>query len=302
MRRSVSLLTVAVALLAGCGPTAYASGTRVTARGTARPSTAGSPNQQGTSAHPTRVPQQPANPAPRNLQWYLDRLPQFPPAPHPKPVTLPHAPRQAAWVSRIPTTQRVAFITIDDGWVKRPEALALLRASRTPVSLFLTVNAVKDNPGYFRGLQQSGAVIESHTVSHRRLRGMPYAEQKQEICGSSDWLGAQYGRRPTLFRPPFGEKDDDTLRAAYDCGIQAGFFWTETVDRGKVFYQTADKRIQPGDIILMHFRDAYADDFLAALTAIKASGLTPALLEDYVSAHSDGYGAGSVPVERMRSV
>ena len=32
----------------------------------------------------------------------------------------------------------------------------------------------------------------------------------------------------------------------------------------------------------MHFRPAFPDDFVAALTAIKAAGLTPALLEDYV--------------------
>ena len=33
----------------------------------------------------------------------------------------------------------------------------------------------------------------------------------------------------------------------------------------------------------MHFRPAFPDDFIAALTAIKEAGLTPALLEDYVS-------------------
>ena len=33
----------------------------------------------------------------------------------------------------------------------------------------------------------------------------------------------------------------------------------------------------------MHFRPAFPDDFIAALAAIKNAGLTPALLEDYVS-------------------
>ena len=33
----------------------------------------------------------------------------------------------------------------------------------------------------------------------------------------------------------------------------------------------------------MHFRPAFPDDFIAALAAIKSAGLTPALLEDYVS-------------------
>jgi hypothetical protein len=32
----------------------------------------------------------------------------------------------------------------------------------------------------------------------------------------------------------------------------------------------------------MHFRPAFIDDFLAVLAAIAQSGLTPALLEDYI--------------------
>jgi peptidoglycan/xylan/chitin deacetylase (PgdA/CDA1 family) len=86
-----------------------------------------------------------------------------------------------------------------------------------------------------------------------------------------------------LFRPPYGEKDDTTLRVARECGLRAGFFWTETVHKGKVRYQTG-RRVQPGDIILMHFRPAFVDDFIAALQAIHRAGLTPALLEDYLPA------------------
>ena len=63
--------------------------------------------------------------------------------------------------------------------------------------------------------------------------------------------------------------------------VKAGFMWKETVHKGKVRFQEG-KRVQPGDIILMHFRKAFVKDFLAALRAIKKAGLTPALLEDYV--------------------
>ncbi|MFD0594941.1 hypothetical protein ACFQZ4_23250 [Catellatospora coxensis] len=47
-------------------------------------------------------------------------------------------------------------------------------------------------------------------------------------------------------------------------------------------YQTAKKVVQPGDVLLMHFRPALMDDLLGALNAIYKSGLTPALLEDYI--------------------
>ena len=72
----------------------------------------------------------------------------------------------------------------------------------------------------------------------------------------------------------------------HDCGLKAAFHWSETARNGKVFYQTSLHKIRPGDIILMHFRDTFAKDVLAALTAIHEAGLTPALLEDYIGAPS----------------
>jgi peptidoglycan/xylan/chitin deacetylase (PgdA/CDA1 family) len=208
------------------------------------------------------------------------RIPQFAEPPLPIPVRLPPGP-EAGWFTHIPTTQPVAFITIDDGQVKHPLAVPLLRAAKVPVTLFLEVDAIKDDPGYFRKLRAAGATIEAHTISHPELKGRSYAYQKHEICDGADRLAALYGQRPTLFRPPFGDKDRTTLRVVKDCGMKAAFFWTATGNDGKVWYQ-GEHRIQPGDVILMHFRKRFPDDFLAILTAIHAAGLTPARLEDYI--------------------
>ena len=208
------------------------------------------------------------------------RVPRFPPPPAAIPVTLPAA-GTAAWFSRIPTTQKVAFITIDDGWSKDPLALKLFQAARVPITLFLEINAIKSDPGFFTPLQQAGAVIENHTISHPNLKGRSYAFQKHEICGGADRLAQYYGRRPSLFRPPGGTHDATTLRVVYDCGMKAAFFWKETTDHGKVFFQEGHA-VRPGDIILMHFRPRFVDDFLAVLKAVNKAGLTPARLQDYI--------------------
>jgi peptidoglycan/xylan/chitin deacetylase (PgdA/CDA1 family) len=197
-------------------------------------------------------------------------------------ITLP-ADGSVPFLSRIPTTQPVAFLTIDDGFTKTAAAPELIAAAHIPVTLFLTSEAAQENPEYFRPMLHSGAVIEAHTITHTELRGRPYAFQKNEICGSAEKLGHWYGRHPILFRPPFGTRDATTMRAAHDCGMRAMFMWKETVDKGKVRYQEGHV-IKAGDIILMHFRPAFAADFIAALRAIHRAGLTPALLEDYIPA------------------
>ncbi|MFI7540494.1 polysaccharide deacetylase family protein [Actinoplanes sp. NPDC049599] len=237
----------------------------------------------GSPATPTEhraAPVSRPTPPVKGKGWTSDDIPVFPPAPPAQPIVLPKS-AGVPYLSRIPTRQPVAFITIDDGYLKSPEAPKLLAAAGVPVTLFLTTDAIRDDEPYFERLRQHGAVIEAHTITHTELRGRPYARQRHEICGSADRLGARYQRRPVLFRPPFGTKDATTLRAARDCGIKAAFMWTETVHKGKVRYQQG-RRVKPGDIILMHFRPAFVKDFLAALRAIHRAGLTPALLEEYI--------------------
>ncbi|MEV6842407.1 polysaccharide deacetylase family protein [Actinoplanes sp. NPDC051411] len=209
------------------------------------------------------------------------RVPKFGPPPAPTKVTLPGG-GSAGWFSSIPTDQKIAFITIDDGWSKDPMALKLFQAANVPITLFLEVNAIKDDPGYFKPLRdQAGAIIEDHTISHPDLKGRSYDFQKKEICGGADKLEKYYGKRPTLFRPPGGTHDATTLKVVHDCGMKAAFYWHETTDHGVVFYQSVH-RVKPGDIILMHFRPRFVDDFLAVLNAIHKAGLTPARLEDYI--------------------
>ncbi|WP_433360932.1 polysaccharide deacetylase family protein [Actinoplanes sp. CA-142083] len=212
--------------------------------------------------------------------WKLSDIPAFPPRPAPEPIVLPDG-DQVPYLSRVPVTQPVAFLTMDDGYLKNPEALKLFAAAGIPVTLFLTTEAIQDNVAFFDRLRSYGAVIEAHTISHPELAGKSYGFQRRQICDGTDQLEQWYGRRPVLFRPPFGDKDSTTLRVAKECGIKAAFMWKETVDKGIVRYQEG-KSVQRGDIILMHFRPAFVKDFLAALRAIHKAGLTPALLEDYV--------------------
>jgi peptidoglycan/xylan/chitin deacetylase (PgdA/CDA1 family) len=291
-RRIVAAL-IAVAALAGCGSHNPGNPKRTDAGAspalspgefpaapTGSNSPAGSPSASSSpSAKPSGTKTQTAAAPPAGTS-YADRLPKYDRPPKADKVHLPEG-ASVQYYARIPTEQPVAFITIDDGQIKRPEALDLIKQAGVPVTLFLMINAIKNDPPYFKRLQDAGAVIEAHTVTHQDLKGKPYAVQRKEICDSADKLGQWYGRRPVLFRPPYGDKDDNTLKAAHDCGMHAAFFWKETVDKGIVRYQSGNT-VQRGDIILMHFRDRFVDDFIAALQAIKAAGLTPALLEDYI--------------------
>jgi len=189
---------------------------------------------------------------------------------------------KAPVVKRIPTDKRYVFITIDDGDIKDPHALDLIKQSGARPTLFLAWKYVAGQEDYFRKIRdEAGADIEDHTINHPNLRGKPYALQRNEICGNSDAEATAYGRRPALFRPPYGNWDTNTQKAVADCGMRAIVLWTAAVNDGVVQFQQGD-HLNPGDIVLMHFRKTFVEDYTAFVQRAKQDGLTPVPLADFL--------------------
>ncbi len=208
-----------------------------------------------------------------NPPWVWDR-------PASAPAPLPAAPAVAPVITRVETTDPVVFLTIDDGLVRSPEAAAELRSLGIPASLFLVDAPVEAAPAWFGELP--GTLVESHTRTHPDLTTLTEAAQRAEICGNADLIERTYGRRPVLFRPPYGHYDEATQRAAAACGMRAVVIWQETVNGDVVAFRETP-RLRPGDIILMHFRASFVQELNVIGDRVRAAGLHFALLEDYVA-------------------
>ncbi len=115
---------------------------------------------------------------------------------------------------------------MDDGAEKDPELLRMMTELDIPYSAFVSDYVINDDYGYFKKMQQRGVTISNHTLNHRYLPGLSYAEQKREICGQQEKILKHYGKRPTLFRPPYGNYNRDTLVVAKSCGITAVPLWS----------------------------------------------------------------------------
>ena len=184
-------------------------------------------------------------------------------------------------ISRIPTSEPVVFITIDDGITKNGDAADYMADRELPITAFLTLQAINNDYDYFGDLAKDGTSIQNHTVNHPNLPKHPYDSQKNEICSTSDTLEGKYGKRPKLFRPPYGEYNDDTLRAAAACGIKATIMWSVVVQNGALNYQR-EPGLKPGDIILMHYKPELKNDLEATVRSIREQGYKIGQLEDWV--------------------
>ncbi len=186
-------------------------------------------------------------------------------------------------VYKIPTTQPIVFLTIDDGNFKDQSVIDALVANNIKATVFLAQDFVKGNTGFFKQLSDNGYPIENHTITHDlwMAKRMNKQQQAAEICGMSDYEQQNFGHRPIFFRPPGGTYNGATMVAAGECGMRAVVTWTAEARGGKMYYQDDDK-LKPGDIVLMHFRSEFAADLQAFIDAKNAAGLKTDLLENWL--------------------
>ncbi|MBG6088371.1 polysaccharide deacetylase family protein [Actinomadura viridis] len=205
--------------------------------------------------------------------------------PKPAPDGLPPT------ISRIVTQDKVVFLTIDDGYEYDAEFVDLVRKERVPILTFLTSRYVKGQGQYFWALRNAGSQMENHTVNHLNMALQTPEKQKREICGASDTITQQYGRRPQIFRPPFGSFNLTTRKMAKECGIKSILLWSAefyngTSGPGVGFNGFArgdgGKGFRPGDIVLMHYRKGLAQQLQMILGWIRQQGYRPAAVENYL--------------------
>lgn len=183
-------------------------------------------------------------------------------------------------VSRVPTTDRVIFLGIDDGLWRDDDARDILVRERVPITMFLVREPLVDGQTYFRELVAAGATVEAHTIDHPDLSKLSSADQRKQICGTRETITKLYGRAPTLFRPPYGKWNSATRAAAASCGFRAVVMWMGATNNGRL--DIVGGQLHPGDILLMHFRHDLAQNLELVFAEVRAQGFTIARLEDYV--------------------
>ncbi|MFD9335948.1 polysaccharide deacetylase family protein [Streptomyces sp. NPDC060028] len=188
----------------------------------------------------------------------------------------------------VPTEDKVVFLTIDDGAEKDPEFLKMMQELKIPYTAFLSDYLVRDNYPYFKQMQAAGVTLNNHTLNHRYMPALSYEKQRQEICGQQDTIQKEFGKRPTLFRPPYGNYNEDTLRAAKSCGIKAVPLWNEEAFPNRMDWREWDRDLHAGDIILTHFRGredwkgTMPDMIRHVMKTVTDKGYAVARLEDYL--------------------
>lgn len=104
---------------------------------------------------------------------------------------------------------------------------------------------------------QEGHKIGSHSHLHVNLAEKSFEAQYTQMKTSVDVQEKVTGRRPVLFRPPYGRYDRNTLKAASELGLQVVLWNLASLDwqlkkNPAAILDNVVHAVKPGSIILLH--------------------------------------------------
>lgn len=153
-------------------------------------------------------------------------------------------------------------LTFDDGPdpASTPHFLRLLAQRGVHATFFLLGAQAQRSPGLVREIAAAGHEIGVHGWLHRPLLLRGPRATYDDFARARDTVAAISGRRPTLFRPPYGVMSTAAHLAAHRLGLTPvlwtcwGEDWTARATPESV-HRTVTRDLDGGGTILLHDSD-----------------------------------------------
>ncbi|MCL1970029.1 MAG: polysaccharide deacetylase family protein, partial [Candidatus Bathyarchaeota archaeon] len=148
-------------------------------------------------------------------------------------------------------------LTFDDG----PSAytsrlLDILNENNAKATFFVKGTSISTYSNVLMRALSQGCEIAGHTWSHRDLTTLTSDEIRQELQSTNDALYDTLGIYPDIFRPPFGNFDENVVNVSNELGL-AIILWAVTsldwaIQDANLIYEATMPHARDGIIMLYH--------------------------------------------------
>ncbi|MDP4179037.1 MAG: polysaccharide deacetylase family protein, partial [Bacillota bacterium] len=126
--------------------------------------------------------------------------------------------------------EKSVALTFDDGYNDNyTNAFPLIKEYGYKATVFVVTNWI-DKEGYpyinsehLKEMDAAGMDIESHTLNHDHLPTLSYDKQLETLKNSKKYLESLLNKKVNFIGYPFGEEDENTIKAAKTAGYTMGF-------------------------------------------------------------------------------
>jgi peptidoglycan-N-acetylglucosamine deacetylase len=166
---------------------------------------------------------------------------------------------------------KTVALTIDDGPspIYTPELLAILRQYRVTAAFSMVGRNVAAYPEVAREVTDAGHMVVNHTWDHGDLASMTAVAVRTEIARATDAIHAATGKKPAMFRAPYGDWSPAVFRCCEQDQLRPLDWSVDPRDWAipgvRSIVNTVLKTTQTGSIILEHDGGGNRSETVAAL-------------------------------------
>ena len=134
--------------------------------------------------------------------------------------------------------------------------LKALKASDVRATFFMVEFWTKKYPDFVKKIDEAGCEIGTHSSTHSYMSRQNAEEIKKELTTSSEAIETVTGKKVELFRPPYGDYDDELVSTATSLGYYTIQWDVDSLDWRDLSASDISMRVingvKSGSIILMH--------------------------------------------------
>ena len=181
----------------------------------------------------------------------------------------------------VDTNEKKVALSFDAAWGNEDTAqiLAILEKHDVKVTFFMTGGWVEKYPEDVKAIGAAGHDLGNHSENHKQMSKLSYVDCQEEILKVHEKVESLTGKSMCLFRPPYGDYNDNLIKAAEEVGYYTiqwdvdSLDWMDYGAENIIKTVLHHKNLRNGSIILMHNGAKYTKDALeAVITGLKALG------------------------------
>lgn len=162
---------------------------------------------------------------------------------------------------------------------KTEEIMQTLKKYNATATFFLVGFWVDKYPDMTSKIHQNGFEIGTHSNNHSHMSKMSAEDISNDLVASITKIENITGKKPTVFRAPYGEYNDTLISESEKLGLQTVQWDVDSLDwkgiSGDEITTRVVSRVKPGSIVLFHNNsDHILDSLDRILELLTARGYT----------------------------
>lgn len=167
--------------------------------------------------------------------------------------------------------QNMVSLSFDAAWGNEDtqQLIDILGKYGVKATFFVVGEWVDKYPESVLALHEAGHEIMNHSDDHAHFTKLSRDQMQQNINACNDKIEQVTGVRPTLFRPPYGEYDDNVVLTTRAMGMEPIQWDVDSLDwkdlsAGEITKRVTSK-VQAGSIVLFHNAAKHTPEALPAI-------------------------------------